>query len=85
MCLTSETKAGVRASTGGFENFQTLTTNPQYKFNPNIVGQLLVGILDEAIKEMEEFGKSFMPDVLIWGSDTPNPLEDPLEDKDGGA
>jgi hypothetical protein len=36
------------------------------------------------IREIE-FGQNFMPDVSSWGSDTPNPFEDPLEDEDGGA
>jgi hypothetical protein len=35
-----------------------------------------MGISDEAIKEIEEFGQSFMPDVPNWGSDAPNPFED---------
>jgi hypothetical protein len=43
-------KSWGRGFNWGFENFQTLTTNPQYKFNPRIVGPLLVGILDEAIE-----------------------------------
>jgi len=54
--------------------------NPQYKFEPETVGPLLVGIPDEAVQEMEDFGKEFMPDVLSWGTDTPDPREDPLED-----
>jgi len=33
----------------GFDNFQTLVTNPQYKFDPATVGPLLVGIPDEAV------------------------------------
>jgi hypothetical protein len=47
--------------------------NPQYKFDLNTVGPLLVGILDEEIQEMEDFGKEFMPDVPSWGTDTPDP------------
>jgi hypothetical protein len=62
-----------------------LTTNPQYKFDPSTVGPLLVGITDEAIKEMEEFGQDFMPDVPSWGFVTPNPFNDPLEDEDNAA
>jgi len=41
----------------GFENFQTLVTNPKYKFDPETVGPHLVGFPDEAIQEMEDFGK----------------------------
>jgi hypothetical protein len=29
---------------------------------------------------MEDFGKEFMPDVLSWGPDTPDPRDDPLDD-----
>jgi hypothetical protein len=47
----------------GFENFQSLATKPQYKFDPTTVGPLLVRISDEAIKEMEEFGLDFMLDI----------------------
>jgi hypothetical protein len=54
--------------------------NPQYKFDPDTVGPLLVGIPDKAIKEMEEFDKEFMPNVPSWGNDTPDPRDDPLED-----
>ncbi len=54
--------------------------NPQYKFEPETVGPLLVGIPDEAVQEMEDFGKEFMPDVLSWGADTPDPREDLLEE-----
>jgi selenophosphate synthase len=31
--------------------------NPQYKFDPETVGPLLVGILNEAVQEIEDFGK----------------------------
>jgi chromosome segregation ATPase len=34
----------------GFENFQTLVKNPQYKFDPEAVGPHLVGIPDEAVQ-----------------------------------
>jgi uncharacterized small protein (DUF1192 family) len=54
----------------GFENFRTLVKNPQYKFDPETVGLLLVGILDEAVQEMEDFGKEFISDVPSWGADT---------------
>jgi hypothetical protein len=64
----------------GFENFQNLATNPQYKFDLATVGQLLVGIPDEAVQAMEEFGLNFMPDVPSWGANTPNPYDDPPED-----
>lgn len=64
----------------GFKNFQTLATKPQNKFDPTTVGPLLVGIPDEAIKEMEEFGVDVMSDVLSWGSVTSNPYDDLLED-----
>jgi chromosome segregation ATPase len=47
----------------GFENFRTLVTNPKYKFDPETVGPQLVGFPNEAVQEMEEFGKEFMPDV----------------------
>jgi hypothetical protein len=47
----------------GFKNFRTLAKNPQYKIDPESVGPLLVGIPDEVIKEMEDFGQDFMPDV----------------------
>jgi uncharacterized small protein (DUF1192 family) len=52
-----------RGCNWGFENFRTLVTNPQYKFDPQTVGPLLVGFPEEAILEMEEFGKDFMPDI----------------------
>jgi hypothetical protein len=64
----------------GFENFQTLVKNPQYKFNPETVGPHLVGFSDEAVQEMDDFGKEFMPDVPSWGANTPDPREDPLEE-----
>jgi uncharacterized small protein (DUF1192 family) len=64
----------------GFENFRTLVMNPQYKFDPETVSPMLVGFPEEAIQEMEEFGKEFMPDVPNWGLDAPNPEEDPLDD-----
>ena len=64
----------------GFENFRTLVTNPQYKFDPETVDPMLVGFPEEAIDEMEEFGKDFMPDVPNWGLDAPVPEEDPLDD-----
>jgi hypothetical protein len=67
----------------GFENFQTLVTNPKYKFDPETVGPHLVGFPDEAVQETEDFGKEFMPDVLSWGADTPDPREDPLEEAAG--
>jgi TPP-dependent trihydroxycyclohexane-1,2-dione (THcHDO) dehydratase len=54
--------------------------NPQYRFDPETVGPLLVRILDEAIKEMEDFDQEFMPDVPSWGTDTPDPQDDQLED-----
>jgi len=60
----------------GFENFRTLVTNPQYKFDPETVGPMLVGFPEEAILEMEEFGKDFMPDVPSWGDDAPDPSRD---------
>jgi hypothetical protein len=50
-----------------------LAKNLQYKFDPDTVGPLLVGILDEAIKEIEDFGQDFMPDVPSWGFVTPKP------------
>jgi len=40
---------------------------------------MLVGFPEEAILEMEEFGKDFMPDVPSWGDDTPDAREDPLD------
>jgi uncharacterized small protein (DUF1192 family) len=64
----------------GFENFRTLVTNPQYKFDPKTVGPMLVGFPEEAILEMDEFGKDFMPDVPNWDVDAPDPREDPLDD-----
>jgi hypothetical protein len=67
----------------GFEKFQTLVTNPKYKFDPETVGPHLLGFPDEAVQEMEDFGKEFMPDVPSWGADTPNPREDPLEEAAG--
>jgi hypothetical protein len=57
----------------GFENFRTLLKNSQDKFDLETVGPLVVGIPEEAIQEMEEFGKKFMPDVPSWGADTPDP------------
>jgi uncharacterized small protein (DUF1192 family) len=69
-----------RGCNWGFENFQTLVTNHQYKFDPEMVGLQLVGFPEEEILEMEEFGRDFMPDVSIWGDDAPDPREDPLED-----
>jgi hypothetical protein len=60
-----------------------LVTNPQYKFDPETVGPQLVGFPDEAVQEMEEFGKEFMPDVPSWGANTPDPREDPLEEAAG--
>jgi hypothetical protein len=69
-----------RGCNWGFENFQTLVTNPQYRFDPETVGPQLVGFPEEAILEMDEFGKDFMPDVLSWGDDAPDPREDPLDD-----
>ncbi|XP_062145910.1 uncharacterized protein LOC133853903 [Alnus glutinosa] len=44
------------------------------------VDPTLVGFPEEAINEMEEFGKDFMPDVPNWGLDAPVPEEDPLDD-----
>lgn len=64
----------------GFENFRTLVTNPQYKFDPATVDPMLVGFPEEALQEMENFGKDFMPDVPNWNIDAPNPRDDPLED-----
>jgi hypothetical protein len=58
-------------------------TNPKYKFDPETVGPHLVGFPDEAIQEMEEFGKEFMLDVPNWGADTSDPQEDPLEEAVG--
>jgi hypothetical protein len=54
--------------------------NPEYKFDPETVGLLLVGIPDEAVQEMEDFGKEFMPNGPSCGSDTPDPRDDPLDD-----
>lgn len=54
--------------------------NPKYKFDPKIVEPQLVGFPKEAILETDEFGKEFMPDVLSWGDDAPDPREDPLDD-----
>jgi len=62
-----------RGCNWGFENFRTLVTNPKYKFNPETVGPQLVGFPEEAILEMDEFGKEFMPDVPSWGDDAPDP------------
>jgi hypothetical protein len=67
----------------GFENFRTLVTNPKYKFDPETVGPHLVGFPNEAVQEMEDFGKEFMPDVPSWGADTPDLREDPLEEAAG--
>jgi len=39
---------------------------------------MLVGFPEEAILEMDEFGKDFMPDVPSWDIDAPDPREDPL-------
>jgi hypothetical protein len=64
----------------GFENFRTLLMNSQDKFDLETVGPLVVRIPEEAVQEMEEFGKEFMPDVPSWGADTPDPREDPLEE-----
>jgi uncharacterized small protein (DUF1192 family) len=64
----------------GFENFRTLVTNPQYKFDPATVSPMLVGFPEEAILEMDDFGKDFMPDVPSWGDDAPDPREDPFDD-----
>jgi uncharacterized small protein (DUF1192 family) len=64
----------------GFENFRTLVTNPQYKFDPATVSPMLVGFPEEAVLEMDDFGKDFMPDVPSWGDDAPDPREDPLDD-----
>jgi hypothetical protein len=69
-----------RGCNWGLENFQTLVTNPKYKFDLETVGPQLVGFPEEAILEMEEFGKEFMPDVPSWGDDAPDPREDPLDD-----
>lgn len=68
-----------RGCNWGFKNFQTLVTNPQYKFDPETVGPQLVGFPEEAILEMEEFGKDFMPNVPSWGDDAPDPREDPFD------
>jgi hypothetical protein len=68
-----------RGCNWGFKNFRTLVTNPQYKFDPKTVAPTLVGFPEEAILEMEEFGKDFMPDVPSWGDDAPDPREDPLD------
>jgi len=73
-------QSSARGCNWGFKNFQTLVTNPKYKFDPETVGPQLVGFLEEAILEMEEFGKEFMPDVLSWGDDAPDPREDPLDE-----
>jgi chromosome segregation ATPase len=69
-----------RGCNWGFENFQTLVTNSKYKFDPETVGPQLVGFPEEAILEMDEFGKEFMPDVPSWGDDAPDPRKDPLDD-----
>jgi uncharacterized small protein (DUF1192 family) len=69
-----------RGCNWGFENFQTLVTNPQYKFDPETVGPQLVGFPERAILEMDEFSKDFMPDVPSWDDDAPDPREDPLDD-----
>jgi hypothetical protein len=67
----------------GLKNFRTLVMNPKYKFDPETVGPHLVGFLDEAVQDMEDFGKEFMPDVPSWGADIPDPREDPLEEAAG--
>jgi DNA repair exonuclease SbcCD ATPase subunit len=64
-----------RGCNWGFENFRTLVTNSKYKFDPETVG-----FPEEAILEMDEFGKEFMPDVPSWGDDAPDPRKDPLDD-----
>jgi uncharacterized small protein (DUF1192 family) len=69
-----------RGCNWGFENFQTLVTNPQYKFDPETVGPQLVGFPKREIIEMDEFGKDFMPDVPSWDDDAPDPREDFLDD-----
>jgi hypothetical protein len=58
-------------------------TNPRYKFDPETVGPQLVGFPEEAVQEMEEFGKEFMPNVPSWGPETADPREDPLEEAAG--
>jgi hypothetical protein len=35
-----------------------------------------MGIPGEVVREIWEFGKSFMPDVANWDEDAPNPFED---------
>jgi hypothetical protein len=35
-----------------------------------------MGIPGEVVREIWEFGKSFMPNVANWDEDAPNPFED---------
>jgi hypothetical protein len=50
--------------------------NPSvYKYNPKTVSNLLVGIPDEEVTKISEFGKDFMPDVPDWSGNAPNPWQ----------
>lgn len=58
----------------GFKNNRTLELNLEiYTYDKATVSQFLVGIPKEAIKEVEELGKSFLPDVPNWSDNAPNP------------
>jgi hypothetical protein len=47
-----------------FEHYRTLKLNPEiYTYDKATVSPFLVGILEEAIKEVKELGKNFLPDV----------------------
>jgi hypothetical protein len=48
--------------------------NPNiYTFDPATISPFLVGIPKEAIDEVEELGKSFLPNVPDWSDDAPDP------------
>lgn len=50
--------------------------NPSvYKYDPKTVSNLLVGISDEKVTKILEFGKDFMLDVPDWSENAPNPQQ----------
>lgn len=57
----------------GFENYRTLELNSEiYTYDKAIVSPFFVRIPEKAIKEVEELGKSFLPDVPDWSDNAPN-------------
>lgn len=49
----------------GFENYRTLVLNSQhFDCDPEIVSTFTLGIIDEAIRELERMGVEHFPDVV---------------------